>query len=542
MNNQKYLDKIIKKYLTKEDVLDDFDELLLEDETTLVKSEDNNIELKNFFTNVILEHFFSQENIFNIIYVTNKIYSEVIELYIKKKNLKKNDIFFIFKGGNILKLIAEKFWSEMPNEAMYELLHNYKKFFKKSDLDFGIYINPALNITVIKEITLISYKLQITTNKIFLHNKNLFFKWFDYNQDYKDSILLQLLEKLNTLDIVNNKNSKYYKCKFTNINFLDKKYKNQKNKYIKFINSDKIDDYDSFDNNDAVLQNIRFKLDDNFMYSSINTALKLLTFNKEQLIEFNLTRTKINFNVSYEKSNQNNTISIGGELIDVSISHDDAAEDFYKNHKKYINNVELHDNYKFNINIYSLEYLYKDLHFILFETVYYPWEDNKYKKRLHRLFYLNLIQFLNKTKNSNQIIIILNQYYSSLIRYINLINISLINNETHTDNYSQYIRSVKKIIKKSFINKKFDKLKKNKLFYKFIIHINNVILKVLLSKNIIQNSTHDTKDYNTLLDDLLEFLNIVHNNLNIILKINTYINNYSKNTLDFNYNVLHPTF
>ena len=63
------------------------------------------------------------------------------------------------------------------------------------------------------------------------------------------------------------------------------------------------------------------------MYTSINNALKIHTNNR--VLEFNLTRTKINFNIYLN----NNNLFIGGELIDVSIGHDVATEKFYKNKK-----------------------------------------------------------------------------------------------------------------------------------------------------------------------------------------------------------------
>ena len=81
---------------------------------------------------------------------------------------------------------------------MYKLISEYKQYFKRSDLDFGIYINPNLNnsMKITDDITIISYKIQLIINNIIFNNKNLFLKWFKYNTSYQNSILQKELNKL----------------------------------------------------------------------------------------------------------------------------------------------------------------------------------------------------------------------------------------------------------------------------------------------------------------------------------------------------------
>ena len=80
---------------------------------------------------------------------------------------------------------------------MYKFIEEYKSYFKRSDLDFGIYINPDLSTTIINDITIISYKLQILISEILLTHKEICFKWFKYNNKYKQEILQNLLFDIN---------------------------------------------------------------------------------------------------------------------------------------------------------------------------------------------------------------------------------------------------------------------------------------------------------------------------------------------------------
>ena len=138
-----------------------------------------------------------KNELYNLLYIIHTFYNDCIDYYIQQKNLKPDDIIFLFKGGNIFKIIANKFWSELPNKAMYKFIEEYKSYFKRSDLDFGIYINPDLSTTIINDITIISYKLQVLISEILLTHKEICFKWFKYNNKYKQEILQNLLFDIN---------------------------------------------------------------------------------------------------------------------------------------------------------------------------------------------------------------------------------------------------------------------------------------------------------------------------------------------------------
>lgn len=543
INNNNKLDNIISTY-NIEDLVNNFNIELEKDINIFENKEynDNKKILKNFFTDFVTNHILDENNLYNLLYIINKIYNDTLNKYIEKNNLKNDDILFIFKGGNIFKLIAEKFWNELPNQAMYKLISEYKQYFKRSDLDFGIYINPNLNnsMKITNDITIISYKIQIIINNIIFNNKNLFLKWFKYNTSYQNSILQEELNNLNKLDIDN---------KIKNIDFITNStnYINQNDTYIKFLLSDQdIIDIDDLDNNKTTNQNILNSSNKNtFMYTNINSALKIYT--NKRTLEFNLTRTKINFNI-YMYDNVDNTklnkMSIGGELIDVSIGHDSASEKFYKSKNIYTDKISLTKNNElFDINIYSYKYLYLDLHFILFETVYLPWSDIKYKKRLYRIFYITFIDLFTTIKNKS----LNNKHIRIIIQYYKLIYdiISKFNNNTYT---KKNIEKISKLLSKSKFNELLDnfKCKKKCLLFDLLEKINIIIDKVLYPINFIDKNIHNNIYINSKinnnrlldtneLDNLLDFINTVKNNLSNLLTVNTYILNYCKKNIEFDF-------
>lgn len=574
-NNIQFLNTILDKYQqTKINIIDStIENIELDLDPTLIYTDsdndnnDENREYKNFCTDIVTNYILDEKELYNLLYIIHTFYNDCINYYIQKKNLKSDDIIFLFKGGNIFKLIANKFWSELPNKAMYKFIDEYNSYFKRSDLDFSIYVNPDLSTDIIDDITIISYKLQVLISEILLNNKNICFKWFKYNDKYKQQVLENLLFDINNTESLHDSSSVYYNNKFTNIQFIDqsaihtnKRYKNQSNNYFTFEN-DNIKDINnlsnSFNNNKIVRQKINNNNNNNnsFMYNSINKALRIKTTNN-RLLKFYLTRIKITFNLHLEnKINGQNIIPIGGELIDVSIGKDESSANFYKNKHNYIDTITLTQNTgfyinsikSFDLNIYSFQYLYEDLKFILMDTLYLPWEDLKYKKRLYRLFFITFIDVFKNIKKKpiqNKHITLVHQYFSIILDYIKKFKNNKTNKKNETD-----IKYISTILKKTKQDKILNYIvcKKNKcLLNKLLKYIISIIEKVLFPRKLINLKIHDNTFINNSrnnkreLNDnefnhLIDLLNYVLFNLNSLKIVNEYIVNYSKSTLEFNY-------
>lgn len=393
---------------------------------------DDNIGLKDTFTDFVNDVILNDENsLFNFLYIITVLFQDAISVYKIKKRLKENDIFFILKGGNVLRFVAKNFLFDISGGTSDILLDYYSKFFKRSDADFSIIINPKLDNyeNIFDDISLLSYNLLKYIQSIFDINKTRFFEWYKYDDIQKTHLLNGLYKEINELDL--SKNDTWKNRQITGLAFEN----TSTNTNLSYINPPDIAVRfkERFNlNTDTLLWPIDNTNDE--IYVSYNEAL---SFMKDRLIKFNLIRAKYGFSVHYydKVEQKNDVISIGGELIDVSVGHrdDEYVSKFYNSVEKYISLFELSisDTRFFKFRSYSLIYLFKDLYRMLFIDAKYPWQDRKYVKRLNRLFYVGYIdlftQFPDNKKRLN--------YLNLLLEIILAVEKTLVDeNTTNTEN------------------------------------------------------------------------------------------------------------
>ena len=425
---------------------------------------DDNRGLKDTFTDFVNDVILNNENsLFNFLYIITVLFQDAISVYKIKKGLKENDIFFILKGGNVLRFVAKNFLFDISGGTSDILLNYYSKFFKRSDADFSIIINPKLDNyeNIFDDISLLSYNLLKYIQSIFDINKTRFFEWYKYDDIQKTHLLNELYKEINELDL--SKNDTWKNRQITGLAFEN----TSTNTNLSYINPPDVAVRfkDRFNlNTDTLLWAIDNTNDE--IYVSYNEAL---SFMKDRLIKFNLIRAKYGFSVHYydKVKQKNDVISIGGELIDVSVGHrdDEYVSKFYNSVEKYISLFELSisDTRFFKFRSYSLIYLFKDLYRMLFIDAKYPWQDRKYVKRLNRLFYVGYIdlftQFPDNKKRLN--------YLNLLLEIILAVEKTLVDeNTTNTTNsvVRDSIQSLKNKIENSslildlFLDKTLDLL------------------------------------------------------------------------------------
>lgn len=386
---------------------------------------------KDDATNIVNKYFLNNEiRLHNFLGLITRIFNLAIHRYCLREQVDERNIFFVYKGGNVLRLQYIKFVEELnlvtkdkQNPSflhVMSILDKYKDFFTRSDLDFSIYINPALPQyeSHLNNMTHLAYHAQrliiqtITSNDE--RKKHYLGIFADVANQY--ALLNELLNNLNLSVAKVNSESEYYGGKFTATGFYDKVYKPD-NEIPLIINSNKSftqhdslvnsvyedkghyrkydglnEDYASnFDHVKTFVSTIASSTGTDFPTSINNT----LTFLKDNhLVSFILVRTKVNFHTLFvSKFNKLNDMNISGELIDVSIplKNDYEIIKFFNNTKQYITNYEI-NLYGNAINFKSLTYKYMidDIHKILFD-IKFPWGDPKYKKRLYRLIIMHTI-------------------------------------------------------------------------------------------------------------------------------------------------------
>ena len=407
-------------------------------------------EFKGVFTDLVVNEFTktsSQTKQFiDLIYTS---FDKAINLYLQKKGMDKDDVMFLYKGGNILRIVAYETMHELPGIVADRLSAYYKDSFKKSDADFTISINPYLKNfeQVFKDMNDIAFLLQNEIRNMFLANPEKYFEFYNLDSDAKTRILKKYLDKLNESGTL--KEKKFgFDGKFDTVVFKNNKvsenndrdpedlvYIPKRDFQIDYVPGSKdtellsLRKLNTLKTSDPLSSSLKPLVDeqkkilgdktDVEMYISYNNTL---TFEKfKRLTAFNLVRTKVSFNAYFDYVNKPENLDVGkpgttltgnpdllrldGELIDVSIGkrEDNSLAHFYDNRKKYVSTYRIGtdpDNI-LHFKAYSIIYLLEDLERILFVDSEFPWDDAKYVKRIKRiLFMYMLLLFLNKIPNS----------------------------------------------------------------------------------------------------------------------------------------------
>lgn len=368
---------------------------------------DHSREFKDLCTDIVTFDILSWSGLYDFMYLIYKFHEYALRLFTEYFDLDSNDIIFIFKGGNILKLISSEFYEKLPGGSQEYFSNNFNKYFKKSDLDYGLYINHNLEEydKIHHNVTLFCYFLQkIFITNIVLKNKTKYFQWFRYNILFKKTIFKKYLHEFKQAGCLEDENNEmFYNAEIIGLDFLDTLVGKSDNANYQLRKNQKIHFQEYGNINSPIIVHDIDEAISNFLYVSYNEALEFTK--NDQLLKFNLIRTKINFNIIYKKDNNIFRKSIGGELIDVSIAHRDDKSTilFYDNKDLYLQQLNLHNmtnnsitrsqiKNNFTMYTYSLIYQYKDIRRILFEDSYYPWDDRKYTKRLYRLFCISFIR------------------------------------------------------------------------------------------------------------------------------------------------------
>tara|TARA_Y100000741_G_C18246689_1_gene555771 strand:+ start:10 stop:1914 length:1905 start_codon:yes stop_codon:yes gene_type:complete len=529
--------------------------------TNLDEYKDIHRELKNLATDFVNSQVLSFSGSYNFMYIIWKYHNIAINKYIQIKNLKHNDIIFVYKGGNFLSKIAKTYWEKLPDTAVRFLINKYRQYFKKSDMDYSIYINPLLDNydTIYTDINYISFLIQLQIKDKFLINPTIYFHWYKQNKCYKQTLLDKHLTEffLNASCFSDPDNEVYYNHTPVELIFDDVSSKNN-TQYVYKKKPNQIVDF--IDRKNKIVSRTDLQTDNiNTIYVAYNETIQFEKNITERSF-FNLIRSKFNFNLVLKNNTTNiETLhNIGGELIDVSIPYrsDSSIHHFFENINEFIKPIMYsqpckltnylvfnNENESFSQETYSLKYLHYDLHAVLFYQNYYPWDDKKYKKRLYRLFYLAHINFFStdKIKDTN-LVTLKKKKFKKINFYFILLQKILFENNNSILNYFK-LDSSKKNIKKcnkqinnitKLLDKKdqlfaFDKFDNNQIV-RNLRSVINIIIKVLLNYNLINKELLNNIDINDIdlkkkddsiilcLEQLQTFLNYVQENLLIIIE------------------------
>jgi hypothetical protein len=443
-----------------------------------------NREVNSIATDLVVNDFInSTEKTYNFMNIICLLFNKSIDYYCQIKNLKRSadttpgDIFFMYKGGNVLRLIYYEFSKNIgvgPNRILDQF---FSKSFKKSDSDFSIVINPELENydKIFEDMISLSYVLQTIIRKQFNREPkgDMFdvFAFTEYNDQKKSLILSNMLRALNSSESTKDKeNPDFYGAIFTKIvvmgyEFSDQEHDSSKDYKLSDKYGDKntvaqdtrdsrrsdfaIDTCDNtdtggFQQKDACIYPLISPKDGDHFYISANRSLDFRTgLNNSIRVKFTLVRTKLNCVAYMTKNNENLKKLLGAEVIDCSMTHRKAtgysSKEEMEKFKTGISfySLSMADKHRLDFFGYNIPGMIHDLEFMMFEQNEVPWLDAKFAKRFNRLFFMYMVDLYIDVIDNTERINIINKFRESM---------QIINKISFEENRNKYIDSIKNII------------------------------------------------------------------------------------------------
>lgn len=407
-------------------------------------------EAQGIVTDIVIDDFLKDsDKMFNFMKIICVLFNDCINLYCEKMNYNKTirdgnsyvlgDIYFMYKGGNVLRLLFNEFRKNLSNSSSNIARNRFANFFKKSDSDFSIIINPDLpNYNrVYDDMIRLSYLIQLLVrdkifNKIPKGDKNDVFTYIEYNNAKKEVVLKKAFEEMKSMKSISDPdNELFYGANILKVKVYSDSYG---------VNGYKVEETES-SKRDLVLDILNKKSSDGdrilgtYFYSekkhpypiSINKGLDFIRGGEDNPIrvKFALVRTKLNMEVVFQKNGVEDFKNIGGELIDCTVMHRlthnlNTLEKFENSKHKMTHYVLSDGNDNITFYGYNLDGLIKDLELILFIDKDKPWEDLKYKKRINRLFFLYMVDLFEKIKTLEKRKELIDTFRTKVINAINL--------------------------------------------------------------------------------------------------------------------------
>lgn len=351
-------------------------------------------EFKSISTDLVNNSFLSHKaDVFRFLRLVIDTHTKAIELYSEAKDIKAGRIRFVYKGGNVLRIVANEFLIELPGHASDLVNTFYMPYFKRSDADFSIYIDPKLKNfeEVHTDLTQLTWLLQQHIRERIVANPHRYFEYFRLNEESQSRLLSHYLDALNAAETLKDPtNETFYGGIFEGVRF-----ENSTAGLPPWGSSELPDTFIAFadETKESTVTFIPRPDKENYMRIQYNTALEF--GEAKEKAAFHLVRTKIIFATRFQnEAGASSVYRFGGELIDVSLPKkaDSGLSHFF-------DTPNAIDKYELKLNGsslrffgYSLAFLIDDLDLILFIRSEKPWDDKKYVKRLNRLFYLCFVE------------------------------------------------------------------------------------------------------------------------------------------------------
>lgn len=370
-------------------------------------SVDTDLWLKTLATDLVVQEFFNRPSVlFNFLSMVYTSLDKMLADFRVSKGLADDDAIFIFKGGNMLRMLAHRTFDLITPEARDILKQKYDQFFKRSDADFSILVNPVsirkrgLNYenTMTELVNLTHQKLNDIRAEI-EKTPQKYFGFMQYSDEYRSQILAKYLDIAKEApDLKDPNNPDWHGAELLQLQFLNTPADGTL-KQCEFQGG--VDESRMFaEQNEEQIVVQTLDKTERWMRNTINRSLKFyLDEAKTNLVHFDLVRMKIIFNLLYVKDGKIKIAFPAGEGVDVSfpLEKDFRTPELFRHSASNLSSYKLQfkeTGEELSFVSESPEGLAADLREIIFGQVSRPWESSKYEKRVYRLFFIGIMQML----------------------------------------------------------------------------------------------------------------------------------------------------
>jgi len=398
--------------------------------TTKDKEPSPKLFIRDILTEYTVKNIFDIQTQNKLLHIINTIIKTLYDKFYEETGIR---LFFIYRGGNILKIYKNSFESILPGIAREIFDDEFGKYFKNSDIDFYTVVE---NRDKFKDEELYTLNIYIQMMcyygvyiaRIFIMNNFNLFEYCSLNNTALDIDFDHLLDKMNE-EKMKSESSDVQNTKFVGLGFNEfvhmkdgyklsdvlsqrqskiipsdlqtwKQYKQVRNSGKRDININPVEEQVEINTIDYI-QPPLFKIDfTKYMKELIhkNKILEYYISNNNQIssegyVDFSLVRLMINFVVIYQRHGKYGITNGPSELFDLSIGRPrDKSYNLYKKDALTLYRFEYENGLEDQILIPKIETTILDLINILFFYNVFPWEDEKYEKRLYRLMILIFVK------------------------------------------------------------------------------------------------------------------------------------------------------
>ena len=531
-------------------------------------------QLTDTFIRDIIDDKTYEEMIISFYGILNTLVQQYVNVYNDNNihtQITNNDVYFVYKGGNINRMFNKKMFDLFDQIIDHKVdifkLNNALKLFsqedKRSDFDCYVYINlnlPTYDLIAnqIQKVLAVGLEyIKCNFDKLFenyrsdgkFDAKQLFSFLFN-NEDFKSQ-----LNEMNT-ELLSVQTRNYLISKDQ---ILLKDSKEIKNKIV-HTKKDKKDKMDYIESSTMLYPEYLSTLCKNDAFIVRAENLSLYSFGNK--MNFDIIRLKINNLVKIKLNDKKVPINCAYELIDIVVSkkNNDHNKFIFEQLKK--NNENKTHIFKYNYNdkyvdlrVPSIYYIIYDLYGILFRLNQFIWNEKKYEKRIRRLFNLLLYKSIEKgqinkfledslnfTKFITNILSLLNNKTNDIYKFIDmLIQINPQNNDIELiDDNNYYKMFILYIIKYIYILNKLNNIRYSSVSIKcpneFLNKENIIYTNYKLNSRVVdyKHAINITKPLQYFIDNIdseykkfnnfINYMQIIVVDINIILNVLTEYN------------------